>query len=146
MNSSKVEEDFYKGLSSIFQVINMLSNVSFDLSVEYSEVYMSNRNSTPTKSLLFAILERAVLDLFINEKDNGNIKYKTQAIRWFLSPARTARDGFTFLQIVQNLDISSTTTNKLLELARSIQIKNGKYYDLYTRYRSRGYRCLRYLN
>jgi hypothetical protein len=116
----------------------------FDLSVEFEDMHLSDRNNTPDANLLFAILERAILDLFIREEDKDNQKYKTQAIRWFKSSDSLLKNGFSFLQIVQYLNISNKTASKLVELAQSVQHKKGKYYELYPRYRSRCYRGIRY--
>ena len=142
----KLRSKVLRRQSNKTEVINMLHTTRFDLAVEFEEVYASNRNNTPDKNLLFAILERSILDLFIREEDGDNQKHKIQAIRWFLTSQPSLKDGFSFQQIVQHLNISDRTANKLTDLARSVQLRRGKYYELYNRYRSRYYGRLRNYN
>jgi len=124
----------------------MLNGIEKQLSAEFEDMYMSRYINIPDNNLIFAVLERAVLDLFIAEEDEDNQKHKMQAVRWFLSEDRVLPDGFSFLQIVHCLDISDRTVNKLLTLAKSIQLRKGKYYELYSRYRSGYNRSLRRIN
>lgn len=124
----------------------MLEDIAVEVSVDFEDMYTPNVYDFPAKNLLLAILVRAVMDLMIANQDAPNLQYRTQAIRWFLSPAKALKDGFSFLEIVQALNISSTTVKKLIRLARAVQLQNGEYYDLYISYRSRRNRGLRYFN
>ena len=125
--------------------INMMYNRSLDLSSEWEEVYLGDPEFVPDKTLLFAILERALLDLFIDEEDKPNLTHKRKAITWILSPKKKVTDGFSFLEIVDYLSLNEPTTIKIIELAHSIDQGEGEYYELYLRYRSGCYRCLRNL-
>lgn len=138
--------DVLDGFVTKLEVSDMINTITVDLSAAYYDIYLSDTDNTPDKHLLFAILERAILDLLLKTDDYGNQKHRIQAIRWFLSPVTTYKNGFSFLQVVKDLNISSRTTKKLVELARAVQYKNGKYYEIYSRYRSGGYRCLRCYN
>jgi hypothetical protein len=125
----------------------MIDPLCLRMDAEFEDVYVVNKDNTPDKNLLCAILERAVQDLFILDSNEAARKYKKQAIKWFLSWGNTAYSpedtGFTFKRVVQELEISSKTVSKIIELAWSMKLKKGKYYELYPRYRSRYSRRLR---
>jgi hypothetical protein len=126
-----------KRSTSEHKEFTMLDVESIGLSVEFEEVYVSNAYNTTHNNLLLAVLERAVMDLFIDEVDRDNAYHKSHAVYWFLAPETISDSGFSFQQIVTLLGISSRTVNRLKALAIAVRDQDGEYYDLYIRYRSR---------
>ena len=116
---------------------------SIDVDDEWKKIYFSDPDFIPDKALLFAILERALMDLFIDENDTLNQAHKRRAVTWILSSEYDLENGFSFLQIADYLEFRDTTIVKIVKLASAVDQKKGKYYELYTRYRSGNFRCIR---
>lgn len=118
---------------------DMPSNVRSDLSADYKEAWVHVPERFPAKMLMLAVLERALLDLFIADSCRSGRKHRRSAVQWILSTDHTLEDGFSFMQVIQALSISDITVAKITELAKCVD-KEQEDGIVHFRYRPRCYR------
>jgi hypothetical protein len=102
-------------------ILNLEPNYNYSAIYETEEESHSFKNS-PEKALLFAILQRSLIDL--KDKDP---KIRADALYWFnSSDSRDENVWGTFSHICDNLDIKNASRLKALILKNSKAKKVGK--------------------
>lgn len=114
--------------------------VRSDLTPDYKADYFHVQERFPASMLLLAVLERAILDLFISDDYSSGKKHRRSAVQWILSEnSELSDDGFSFIQVIQALSISDITVAKITELAKCVD-KEQEDGIVHFRYRPGCYR------